>query len=147
MPRLPAARNFPGATRHDYFTCSLTNFRLLIVATIIRDTPARQTSVLVQAAALRRSLLPGEIRPGRFPWIVEAAGRRQDGPYPWQALQYAQHGKHEPAFARCPPVLLVNRYLPGAPEVRLATLVDHGNPNEPGPADHYMDRGHAILEQ
>jgi len=44
-------------------------------------------------------------------------------------------------------VLLVNRYLTGAPEVRLATLVDHENPNEPGPADHYMDRGHAILEQ
>ena len=34
-----------------------------------------------------------------------------------------------------------------APEVRLVTLVDHENPNEPGPADLYMDRVHAILEQ
>jgi hypothetical protein len=74
MTLLPATRNFPGAIRYDYFTCSLTNLRLQIVATMIRDTPALQASVLVQAAALRHSLLPGEIRPGGFPWIRGSGG-------------------------------------------------------------------------
>jgi hypothetical protein len=54
MTHLSYTRNFNGATRYEYFSSSLANFCLQIMATIIIDTPALQASFLVQVAAQRR---------------------------------------------------------------------------------------------